>query len=113
MGLMTHVSEDALTVSGGQKQRILIARAILGSPRVLLFDEATSSLDNLAQEKISEALAGLRATRVVVAHRLSTVRLCDRIVVIKDGHVQEEGSYDELMERRGTFYEMVKVQQAV
>lgn len=113
MGLMTHVSEDALTISGGQKQRILIARAILGSPRILLFDEATSSLDNLAQERISEALAGLRATRVVVAHRLSTVRLCDRIVVLKDGHVQEEGSYDELMGKRGTFYEMVKVQQAV
>lgn len=113
MGLMTHVSEDALTISGGQKQRILIARAILGSPKILMFDEATSSLDNIAQEKISNALSLFHATRIVVAHRLSTVRLCDRILVMKDGNIVEEGTYDELMERKGYFYEMVKVQSAV
>ena len=113
MGVMTHVSEEALTISGGQKQRILIARAIVGLPKILLFDEATSSLDNISQEKISTALSGLDATRIVVAHRLSTLRLCDRILVMDQGRIAEQGTYEELMERKGRFYEMVKIQQAV
>ena len=113
MGLLTHVSEDALTISGGQKQRILIARAVIGSPKVMLFDEATSSLDNIAQEKISNALAEFASTRIVVAHRLSTVKLCDRILVMDGGRIVESGSYNELMEGKGKFYEMVKVQQVV
>ena len=109
MGLLTHVNDEALTLSGGQKQRILIARAIIGSPRVMLFDEATSSLDNISQEMISQALSSILATRIVVAHRLSTVRLCDRILVMDGGKIVESGNYDELMERRGRFYEMVQV----
>lgn len=113
MGLMTHVSEETLTISGGQKQRILIARAIVGQPRVLLFDEATSSLDNLSQQAISDALKTLHATRIVVAHRLSTLELCDRILVMDQGKIVEEGTYQELIERKGKFYEMVQVQQAV
>ena len=91
----------------------MIARAILGNPRLLLFDEATSSLDNISQEKISDALSLLSATRIVVAHRLSTLKLCDRILVMDRGRITEEGSYEELMERKGRFYEMVKIQQAV
>lgn len=110
MGMHTMISESGGGVSGGQKQRLLIARALINKPRLLLFDEATSALDNISQKHIADALAGLRSTRIIIAHRLSTVRHCDRIFVLDKGRVIEEGGYEALMEKQGFFYELVKRQ---
>lgn len=106
MGMKTMVSEEAQTVSGGQKQRILLARAIVKKPSVLILDEATSSLDNIVQDRIVQNLAALKATRIVVAHRLSTVRGCDRILVLNQGRIEEEGPFESLMEKDGLFRQM-------
>ena len=92
-------------ISGGQKQRLLIARALVGKPKILLFDEATSALDNAVQNEVAKNIARLGCTRIAIAHRLSTVRECDRIIMIDGGQIAEEGTYDELMERKGLFYE--------
>jgi ABC-type bacteriocin/lantibiotic exporter with double-glycine peptidase domain len=112
MGLDTPVSDGMGTISGGQRQRILIARALAGSPRILVLDEATSALDNITQAAVVESLENLRITRVVVAHRLSTIRHADRIIVLEGGKVVDEGTYDELYAREGTFREMALRQQA-
>lgn len=106
MGFHTVIAEDGGTISGGQQQRILIARAIYRNPKVLFFDEATSALDNLTQAKVCESLEKRQMTRVVIAHRLSTVRKCNRILVLDHGNVVEEGNYEELMRQKGRFYEM-------
>ena len=106
MGLHTAVSEGGGGFSGGQKQRILIARALISNPEILLFDEATSALDNIAQKAVSDNLDELMCTRVVIAHRLSTIRHCDRIIVLDKGKIAEEGTFEELMENKGLFYEM-------
>lgn len=106
MGIFTMLSEDSGMISGGQKQRILIARAIVGKPQILYMDEATSALDNVTQAQVTASLDALHVTRVVIAHRLSTVIHCDRIVVMNKGQIVEEGTYEELMERKGWFYEL-------
>jgi ABC-type bacteriocin/lantibiotic exporter with double-glycine peptidase domain len=103
MGMHTVVAEGVNTLSGGQRQRIMIARAVARRPRVLLFDEATSSLDNQSQAIVSASLGNLNVTRVVIAHRLSTVRQADRIIVLVDGKVVQAGSYAELSSTPGTF----------
>jgi len=106
MGMHTLVSEGGGGLSGGQKQRIVIARAIISKPSILLFDEATSALDNITQEQVIRSLATLQCTRIVIAHRLSTVRDCDRILVLDKGRsIVEEGSFEELMAKKGLFYE--------
>ncbi len=87
MGLYTLVGEGLSTISGGQRQRVMLARALAGKPRLLFLDEATSALDNVAQAGVLESLEELDATRIVIAHRLSTVRKADRIVVIESGRV--------------------------
>lgn len=110
MQMHTLINDSGTGVSGGQKQRILIARALAGKPSILFFDEATSALDNITQEKVAENLEKLKCTRLCIAHRLSTVRSCDRILVLKGGHIVEEGDYDSLMERKGYFYELVNKQ---
>lgn len=110
MGLHTVLSENSGTISGGQQQRILIARAIISKPSILIFDEATSALDNVTQAKVTESLDKMNATRIVVAHRLSTIRKCDRIYVLKNGRVHEQGSYRELMALHGEFYELASRQ---
>ena len=110
MGLQTVVSEEAQTVSGGQKQRILLARALVNRPSVLFLDEATSSLDNLLQDRVIKNLSELKVTRIVVAHRLSTVKNCDRILVMDQGRIAEEGSYESLMEKKGLFWKMASHQ---
>ena len=97
-------------ISGGQRQKILIARALLNDPRILFFDEATGALDNLSQKVITDTLKATDATRVMIAHRLSTVIDCDRIIVLGDGNIAEEGTFDELMQKKGAFYSMAKRQ---
>ena len=107
MGLHTVVNEGGSGgFSGGQKQRILIARALISNPDIIFFDEATSALDNISQKAVSDNLDQLMCTRVVIAHRLSTIRHCDRIIVLDKGRIAEEGTFEELMERKGIFYEM-------
>lgn len=103
MGMHTLVSEGVSTLSGGQRQRLLIARALARSPRILLFDEATSALDNQTQSIVGASLDRLSITRIVIAHRLSTVRNADRIVMLLRGKVVQAGSYAELMSERGPF----------
>ena len=109
-GMQTLITEGSGGVSGGQRQRLLIARAVCGGRRILLFDEATSALDNKTQKHVSDSLDSLAGTRVVVAHRLSTVRHCDRILMVDGGRIAEEGSYDELLAKGGLFTELVKRQ---
>jgi NHLM bacteriocin system ABC transporter ATP-binding protein len=106
MGMDTMITLNGGAFSGGQRQRLLIARALAGRPRILLLDEATSSLDNVSQRVITENLAQLGMTRIVVAHRLSTMIDADRILVIDRGRVVEEGPYDELMSREGHFHRL-------
>lgn len=111
MGMHTVIAEGSGGISGGQKQRIAIARAVASKPKILIFDEATSALDNITQKKVSEALDKLNCTRIVVAHRLSTVKHCDRIIVLDNGNIVEDGTYDELLEKDGFFAELAKRQQ--
>ena len=110
MGMHTIISEGAGGISGGQKQRLMIARAVAPNPKILMFDEATSALDNITQKKVSEALDGLKCTRIVIAHRLSTIKQCDRIIVLDGGKIAEDGTYDELLAKKGYFYELVERQ---
>jgi NHLM bacteriocin system ABC transporter ATP-binding protein len=110
MGMHTFVSESGAAFSGGQRQRLLIARAVVARPRMLLFDEATSALDNRTQAAVSAALDELQATRIVIAHRLSTVRTADRIVVLERGRVVEQGPFDELMAGDGLFAALARRQ---
>ena len=110
MKMQTMISEGAGTISGGQKQRIIIARAVAPKPKILLFDEATSALDNITQKIVTDSLDKLKCTRIVIAHRLSTVRHCKRILVLDNGHIAEEGNYDELMKHNGLFASLVERQ---
>ena len=110
MGLYTFVSDDNLTISGGQKQRILLARAFMGKPSMLVLDEATNALDNASQAMVTRYVDSLDTTAVIVAHRLSTVKECDNIIVLDNGKIAEQGNYDSLMQKQGIFYELVKNQ---
>ena len=110
MAMHTVVSEGGGGLSGGQRQRLLIARAIVRKPRILLFDEATSALDNRTQAIVSQSLKALNATRVVIAHRLSTVMHADRICVLDKGSLVESGSFDKLMAQGGLFSQLAKRQ---
>ncbi|WP_415719350.1 NHLP bacteriocin export ABC transporter permease/ATPase subunit [Maridesulfovibrio sp.] len=110
MGMHTVISEGAGTLSGGQKQRLIIARALARKPKILIFDEATSALDNRTQEIVTQSLNRLTVTRIVIAHRLSTIKNADKIVVLENGRVEEIGTYDELLNNKGTFFNLVKRQ---
>ena len=105
----TFVGERGVKLSGGQQQRLAIARAILASPQILILDEATSNLDTESEQLIQASMASLLAGRTtfVIAHRLSTVRRANLILLMEDGRIIERGSHDELMAARGTYYEMV------
>ena len=111
-GLDTMVGEHGGKLSGGQRQRISIARALIRNPKVIVLDEATSALDSLSEKLIQEALNNLTKDRTtfIVAHRLSTIKDADKIAVIADGHCVEYGTYDELMNLKGEFYQMKKIQ---
>jgi NHLM bacteriocin system ABC transporter ATP-binding protein len=96
-GMQTYITEDGRGISGGQRQRILLARALVQCPDIILLDEATSALDNVTQQRVSEYLASMKCTRITIAHRLETIRQCDRIIVLGNGRVIKEGTFDELM----------------
>ena len=110
MGMMTMVGNSGTVLSGGESQRVTIARSVLGRPRIMLFDEATNWLDNESQAKVMRNLTALTSTRVVIAHRLSTLVQADRIYVLQAGRVVQSGAFDELMEVNGVFSELVKRQ---
>ncbi|MBE6677996.1 MAG: ABC transporter ATP-binding protein [Ruminococcaceae bacterium] len=107
-GVETVIGEHGDKLSGGQKQRISIARAIIRDPEILILDEATSALDNYSEYLVQQAINGLvkNRTTFVVAHRLSTIRNADRIIVMEDGVAVEMGTYDELMAKQGKFYKL-------
>ncbi|MXW54677.1 MAG: ATP-binding cassette domain-containing protein [Gammaproteobacteria bacterium] len=110
MGMMTMVGAGGSVVSGGEGQRISIARALFGSPRVMLLDEATNWLDNESQAEVMQNLALLTSTRIVIAHRLSTLQQADRIYVLKAGKIVQSGTFEELMDLGGEFRDLVKRQ---
>lgn len=110
MGLHTPITEGAGTLSGGQRQRILIARALAGRPRILFLDEATSALDNATQAIVAETMDSLNATRITIAHRLSTVRHADRIAVLEKGKFVEQGDFATLMALDGAFARLARRQ---
>jgi ABC-type multidrug transport system fused ATPase/permease subunit len=108
LGYNTIVGDRGLTLSGGQQQRLAIARAVLDAPEILIFDEATSSLDTMSERLVQEAIRNVSVDRTVImiAHRLSTVRHADKIVVIEEGRLVEQGSHDELMTSQGLYSRM-------
>lgn len=111
----TVVGERGGALSGGERQRIAIARALLPDPPILILDEATSAMDTETEKQIQSALAHLTKGRTTfaIAHRLSTLRHADRLVVLKEGKIEEVGSYDELVEKRGEFYRLVEAQRTM
>ena len=110
MGMHTVLTEGGGTLSGGQRQRLMIARAVVRRPKILLMDEATSALDNRTQAIVSKSLAHLNATRVVIAHRLSTVVNADRIFVVVAGRIAQSGTYEELIQTEGPFRDLAQRQ---
>ncbi|KAF0282691.1 NHLP bacteriocin export ABC transporter permease/ATPase subunit [Spiribacter roseus] len=110
MGLHTLLDDGGHTLSGGQRQRLLIARAIVDRPRVVILDEATSALDNASQARVSESLEQMNSTRIVIAHRLSTVKNADRILVLDGGRLVEAGDYEALIKNHGLFARMAERQ---
>lgn len=111
MGMNTVLSEGANALSGGQRQRMMIARSLIGRPRIVLFDEATSALDNPTQQMVAESTRRLNASRIVIAHRLSTIANADKIVVLDKGKVVQVGTYEELMaEPDSVFHKLARRQ---
>lgn len=114
-GLDTVIGERGVKLSGGQRQRITIARAILANPTIFILDEATSNLDTESESLIQQSLAELIKDRTtfVIAHRLSTIRQADQILVIENGHIAERGNHDELIEKKGRYYELFTYQSRI
>jgi ATP-binding cassette, subfamily B, bacterial len=113
-GIYSTIGEGGIKLSGGEKQRLSIARALLRSPRLLIFDEATSALDSLTEEEISETIRSISASKrqitVLIAHRLSTIMHADKIVVLEQGTILEQGKHEELLNLKGLYYAMWRQQ---
>jgi ABC-type multidrug transport system fused ATPase/permease subunit len=111
-GLDTVIGERGIKLSGGQRQRIAIARAVLANPRILILDEATSNLDTESETFIQRSLRNLMQGRTtfVIAHRLSTIRQADQILVIEKGQIVERGKHDDLIERKGRYFDLYTYQ---
>jgi len=112
-GYDTVIGDQGLKLSGGQRQRLSIARAIMKNPPILILDEATSALDTESEKLVQEALTNLMKSRtsLVIAHRLSTIQHADKILVIKDGKVEEQGSHSELLVNKGLYHKLIKMQE--
>ena len=110
MGMHTYIAEGGRNISGGQRQRLLIAHALVHDPAILILDEATSALDNASQARVIASLDALRVTRLVVAHRITTIRGADRILVLDKGRIVQEGTYDALVAEDGPFRELAQRQ---
>ena len=111
-GYRTKLTEGGANLSQGQRQLLSIARAVLADPKILILDEATSSVDTRTEMNIQSAMVALMKNRtsLIIAHRLSTIRDADKIVVIDSGHVAEEGNHDELIKKKGCYYELYQTQ---
>jgi ATP-binding cassette subfamily B protein len=114
-GYQTDIGQRGVKLSGGQKQRLTIARAFLKDPPILIFDEATSALDNESERAVQKALLDLSKgrTTIVIAHRLSTVRNADRIIVLAEEGVREEGRHDELIAADGLYAQLHRLQGSI
>ncbi|WP_160127909.1 ABC transporter ATP-binding protein [Kordia antarctica] len=115
LGLDTLIGERGVKLSGGQRQRLAIARAILANPKIIILDEATSSLDTESEALIQKSLAKLikDRTTIVIAHRLSTIKQADQILVIEAGHIVERGTHDQLIAKQGRYYELYTYQSKI
>jgi ATP-binding cassette subfamily B protein len=114
-GYETFLGEGGQGISAGEKQRLAIARAVLHDPRILILDEATSQVDVETEKQIQEGIARLvkGRTTFAIAHRLSTLKNADRLLVLKEGEVAEQGTHDELMEKEGEFHRLVQTYQEI
>ena len=110
-----NIGESGNKLSGGQKQRLSIARAVLKNPAILVLDEATSALDSESEKLVQDALINLmkNKTSIVIAHRLSTIQNADKIIVLDNGKIIEEGKHKELMSKKGTYNALVKMQSLI
>ena len=106
MGYNTLISDMGMNISGGQRQRIILARSIVSKPKIILFDEATSSLDSINENNISKYLENLGCTRIIIAHRLSTIVDADIIYVLQNGEIIEQGNHDELIRKKGVYFDL-------
>jgi ABC-type multidrug transport system fused ATPase/permease subunit len=114
-GINTNVGSIGGKLSGGQKQRIAIARALVRNPDLLIFDEATSALDNESEQKVQKAIDeinGLNLTKLVIAHRLTTIKTADKIIVLDEGKIIENGTHEQLIKGNGVYADLVRTQEA-